>query len=380
MNEKLIKMLSMFPVLSCYSEEQWLRMGYSAEAVAAAKAEIKERAAKMEFQPEPGSGITANASFGALNWNVVIQKAIKGFATQKLAPLVDVFSTNISGACVPADNPKAMPTVTVPVVNMGDDTAAIDPTNLDDLNSGSAIGVPVQLHLIGDGIEIPISAITEGYTAEDLVAGCVESVRRKVMAYVLGQLTADQTDADGNNVAAVGTTTVPALGEGWSAGYVNTELSEALDADAVSLLVNRPYYGGLKRTDGDSLSLNEIDVEGVHKVAQVSVLDDNAVGLLAAKNSMAVAMRAPVLYGPAYPVVMQFVDGDTRLPLTMVQYYKPGEMTMHVKVLTAIGAARVVPTAATILVTGTADEPATDEPAADEPAADEPAAEPSTEE
>jgi hypothetical protein len=33
----------------------------------------------------------------------------------------------------------------------------------------------------------------------------------------------------------------------------------------------------------------------------------------------------------------------------MVQYYKAGEMTMHIKVLTAIGAKRVVADAARIL-------------------------------
>lgn len=342
MKEKLIRMISMFPVVLSYTPQQWVAAGFSMDEVEDAKAEIEARAANMSagLMPGKGSGITATATYGALNWNVVIEKAVKGWTTQQLAPLVDAFSTDISGETVVASNPQAMPKITVPVYNMGDDTAVLDPNNLDELNSGNAFGVPVQLHLLGDGVEIPMDALMQGYTAENIVAGCVESVRRKAIKYVLGQVVAEAKDAAGKDIAKPATETVPALGEGWGSGWVNRNLSDMLD-DNACLLVNRQYMGGMRRDDTNGLTFDQLGVDGVYKVDQVSVLGENAIGLLAAKNSMVVGMRAPVLVGPAYPIVMQFVDGETRLPLTMVQYFKPGEMTMHVKVLTAVGAARV---------------------------------------
>jgi hypothetical protein len=46
---------------------------------------------------------------------------------------------------------------------------------------------------------------------------------------------------------------------------------------------------------------------------------------------------------------MQLKDGDTMLPITMVQYYNPAKMKMRVVLLTAVGAKRVTPSAATVL-------------------------------
>lgn len=353
MKEKLIRMISMFPVVLSYTPAQWLATGYTMEEVEAAKAEIETRAATMSagLMPEKGSAITAAATYGALNWNVVIEKAVKGWTTQQLAPLVEAFSTDISGETVVASNPQAMPRITVPVYNIGDDTAVLDPTDLDALNSGNAFGVPVQLHLLGDGVEIPVDALMGGYTAENIVAGCVESVRRKAMKYVLSQVTANCNTTEAKPVAKPATVTVPALDKGWSSGWVNRNLSDMLEEPAC-LLVNRQYMGGMRRDDTNGLTFDQLGVDGVYKVDQVSALGENAIGLLAAKNSMVVGMRAPVLVGPAYPVVMQFVDGETRLPLTMVQYFVPGKMTMHVKVLTAVGAARVNAAACRVLVAG----------------------------
>lgn len=342
MKEKLIRMISMFPVVLSYTPQQWLAAGYTMDEVEEARKEIDARAASMSagLLPDKGSLISAAANYGALNWNVVIEKAVKGWTKQQLAPLVEAFSTDISGETVVASNPQAMPKITVPVYNISDDSAVLDPTDLDALNSGNAFGVPVQLHLLGDGVEIPFDALAKGYTAENIVAGCVESVRRKAMKFVLSQVVADCKDADGKDIAKPATEAVPALDEGWSAGWVNRNLSDMLE-DSATLLVNRQYMGGMRAEDNRSLTFDQLGVDGVYKVDQVSALGENAIGLLAAKNSMVVGMRAPVLVGPAYPVVMQFVDGETKLPLTMVQYFVPGKMTMHVKVLTAIGAARV---------------------------------------
>ncbi len=341
MNEKLIKLLSMFPVVAQCSDAAFMSMGYSPTEVADAKQAIAERAGNISAGLASGSSFTAESTYGALNWNVVAKNAIKGWASEKLAALVDVFSIDVSGSAVVVENPEAMPSVTVPVVRMGENTAVIDPTNLDQLNGGSSTGVAVQLHLIGDGVAVPFSAIMAGHTAENMVAGVVESVRRKVMHYVLSQLAAATPD----------TVTVPTPAEGWGPGYVNRELSGLLEADNASLLADRKYFAGLQKDNANTLGLSEVALDGVYKCGQMTALGAKAVGLLAAPNAMAVAMRAPVLPGPAYPVHMQFVDGDTRLPLTMVQYFKPGEMAVHVKVLAAVGAAVVDKSAAAVLVT-----------------------------
>ena len=357
MKEKLRQMLAMFPgMFAGMSDANIARMGYSVEDVKEVRAQIAEEAAKHQASLQQAGlaapHITAESNYAALNWNVVSSNGIAAYVQQKLAPLTNVFSTDISGAAVPADNPDAMPAVTVPVYDIDEDSAVVNPTNLDELDGGNCYGVAVKLDIIGAGIEVPISAIMEGYKAQEMVKGVVETTLRKAMSYVMGKMVeSGVTDTAGNTIAVPENVTVPTPDTGWTPGYVNRKLTGMLDSESRSLLLNSAYFAGLQPDDKLTLDVRGLALTGVHEVRQVKHLGSKAVGLLAAKNAMAIAMRAPTLYGPAYDTVMQFVDGNTGLPLTMVQYYKAGEMTMHIKVLTAIGAKRVVADSARILVT-----------------------------
>lgn len=355
MNEKLRQMLAMFPgMFAGMSDENIARMGYPLETVKAVRAHIAEETAK-NFASIQDAGlavphVTAESSYAALNWNMVAQNGIAAYVNQRLAPLTNVFSTDISGAAVVADNPDAMPSVTVPVYDIDEDAAVVNPTNLDALDGGNCYGVNVKLDIIGAGIEVPVSAIMEGYKAQEMVKGVVETTLRKAVSYVMGKVVeSGVTDTSGETIAVPASVAVPGIDNGWGPGYVNRKLSGILEHEDRSLLLNSEFYAGLKPEDKLTLEIGGLDMLGVHEVRQVKALGSTAVGLLAAKNAMAVAMRAPTLFGPAYSTVMQFVDGNTGLPLTMVQYYKAGEMTMHIKVLTAIGAKRVVADAARIL-------------------------------
>lgn len=355
MNEKLRQMLAMFPgMFARMSDENVARMGYPVETVREVRAQIAEETAKNHASLMAAGltapHITAESSYAALNWNTVAQNGIAAYVQQRLAPLAGVFSSDISGAAVPVDNPDAMPSVTVPVYDIAEDSAQINPTNLDNLDGGACYGVSVKLDLIGAGIEVPVSAITEGYKAQEMVKGVVETVLRRAMSYVLSKVVATGvTTTGGATIDVPASVTVPTVDTGFTPGYVNRKLTGLLESESRSLLLNSEYYAALRPDDKLSLDLRGLALDGVHEVRQVSALGDDVVGLLASKNSMAVAMRAPTLFGPAYDTVMQFVDGNTGLPLTMVQYYKPGEMTMHIKVLTAIGAKRVAPESARIL-------------------------------
>lgn len=355
MKEKLRQMLAMFPgMFANMSDANIARMGYDLATVKEVRNQVAEEAAKhLESLQAAGLAvphITAESSYAALNWNVVAQNGIAAYVQQRLAPLTSVFSTDISGAAVVADNPDAMPSVTVPVYGIDEDAAVVNPTNLDELDGGKCYGVNVKLDIIGAGIEVPVSAIMEGYKAQDMVRGVVETTLRKAMSYVMEKMVATGvTDTSGATIPVPATVEVPGLDTGWTPGYVNRKLTGLLEEEERSLLLNSAFYAGLKPDDKLTLDFRGLDLAGVHEVRQVNKLGANCIGLLAAKNAMAVAMRAPTLFGPAYESVMQFVDGNTGLPLTMVQYYKAGEMTMHIKVLTAIGAKRVVADAARIL-------------------------------
>ncbi|MBQ4594797.1 MAG: hypothetical protein IJA81_09200 [Akkermansia sp.] len=348
MKEKIIALLSKYPVLATAQPAQLARLGITPEAMAEAKAAIEAKLADV------APGQTAAANYGSLAWNIVGKQAIRKWHST-LAPLTGAFSTDISGDTVLADDPDVHPKITVNVVDVDADSAVINPTNLDALDGGSSTGVEVSLDIIAAGCKVPASAIMDGHRADEMVLACVETCRRKAMAYVLGKLVeAGVTDTDGEAVSAPGELTVPAVGSGWGAGYVNRNLSEAIDAEGVCLLVDRPHYAGLKPEDNDSLSLNKLDVEGVHKVSDLAPLGEGVVGLLAAKNCMAVGMRAPFMWSEAYSAVVQLTDGETQLPLTMVQYFKPGEMQLRIAVLTAVGARRVNGAGAILLKDGAA--------------------------
>lgn len=346
----------MFPgMFARMSDENIARMGYSVDTVRAVRAQIAEETAKNHASLVAAGlsapHITAESSYAALNWNTVAQNGIAAYVQQRLAPIANVFSTDISGAAVPADNPEAMPSVTVPVYDIAEDSAVVNPTNLDELDGGACYGVAVKLDIIGAGIEVPISAIMDGYKAQDMVRGVVETTLRKAMSYVLDAMAKPgETTTAGSSIATPATVTVPTPDTGFTAGYVNRRLTGLLESENRSLLLNSEYYAALRPDDKLGLDMRGLALDGVYEVRQVQRMEANCIGLLAAKNSLAVAMRAPTLFGPAYDTVMQFVDGNTGLPLTMVQYYKPGEMTMHIKVLTAIGAKRVVPASARLLI------------------------------
>ena len=345
----------MFPCLMELSDEKLIRMGIDPTEAATVKEEIKAEAADAR-KAEASLGFnsptrSAAAAYGALNWNVVAKEAVQGFSTQKLAPLVGVFSTDISGDTVLADNPEAMPAVTVPVVGLATENAVVEnPEDLDAIGAGNCKGVPVKLSVLASAVEFPVSAMWEGHKVTNMVAGAVEVLRRKAVHHVYSQLVATGvTDTAGTAIPACSTTQVPALDDGWCAGYANRKLSAAVEADDVSLIVNRQYFAGLMQENNKDLSLDQLAFEGVYKSGQVEALGSNAIGLIAAKNSMAVAMRAPHLLDGGYDAVMQLRDGDTMLPITMVQYFNPAKMKMRVILMTAVGAKRVTPTAATIL-------------------------------
>lgn len=343
---------AMFPFLMSLSEEGLLRMGIDPAAAAKAKEEIAAEAAEA-VKAEGTRGVarrSAAAAYGSLNWNVVAKEAVQGFSTQKLAPLTGVFSTDISGSTVDAANTDAMPRVTVPVVGLGDENdVAVNPTDLDAIGSTDARGVAVKLDVLATAVDFPVTALMEGYKVMDLVASATERLRRKAVAYVYGKLTAAATDTAGKTIAAPAVKQVPALDEGWDAGYVNRNLSAAIEADDVSLVVDRQHFAGLLPRSNDDITLAQIAMEGVFKSGQVASAGEGVIGFVAAKNAMAVGMRAPSIMPDAYTNVIQLSDGDTMLPLTMVQYYNPGKMTMRVVMMTAIGATRVVPESVLIL-------------------------------
>lgn len=343
---------AMFPFLMNLSEEGLLRMGIDPAAAATAKEEIAAEAAEA-VKAEGSRGVarrSAAAAYGSLNWNVVAGEAVKGFNKAALAPLVNVFSTDISGATVDASNPEGMPRVTVPVVGLGDMAdVAVNPNDLDAIGSTDARGVAVKLDVLATAVDFPVTALMEGYKVMDLVASATERLRRKAVAYVYGKLTAAATDTAGKTIATPATKNVPKLDEGWDAGYVNRHLSAAIEADEVSLVVDRAHFAGLLPRTNDDLTLSQIAMEGVHKSGQVTAAGEGVIGFVAAKNAMAVGMRAPSILAEGYANVIQLTDGDTMLPLTMVQYYNPGKMTMRVVMMTAIGATRVVPESAIIL-------------------------------
>lgn len=349
---------AMFPFLMTLGEEGLLRMGIDPAAAATAKEEIAAEAAEA-VKAEASRGVarrSAAASYGSLNWNVVCQQAVQGFSKQALSPLTGVFSTDISGAAVDAANPEGMPRVTVPVVGLGNvDDVAVNPSDLDAIGSTDARGVPVKLDVLATAVDFPVTALMEGYKVMDLVSSATERLRRKAVAYVYGKLTAAATDAAGGTIAAPATKQVPRMDEGWDAGYVNRHLSAAIEADNVSLVVDRTHFAGLLPRNNDDLLLNQLAFEGVYKSGQVSAAGEGVIGFVAAKNAMAVGMRAPSILVDAYANVIQMQDGDTLLPLTMVQYYNPGKMTMRVVMMTAIGATRVVPESALILKETAAD-------------------------
>ena len=335
MKAKLQEILAKYPVLAQVNPQVLTQRGISPADMAEAKAAVEAKLADV------APGQSAEATYGALAWNIVGKNAIRKWHSS-LAPLTGAFSTDISGDTVIAGDGKIHPKITVNVIDVDENSAAINPTNLDSLDGGSSTGVEVELNIIAAGCKVPATAIMNGHSADEMVLACVETCRRKAMAFVLAQLVAaDVKDTDGKAVAAPGEMEVPGVGEGWGAGYVNRHISEAIDADGVSLLVNRPYYAGLKPEDNDTLSLNQLDVEGVHKVSNLAPLGEGVVGLLAAKNCMAVGMRAPFMWEGAYSSIMQLSDGETQLPLTLVQYFKPGEMQLRIAVLTAVGAKRV---------------------------------------
>lgn len=335
MKEKIAEVLAKYPVIEQAPAPMLAKLGITPSALAEAKAAVEAKVTEV------APGQTAAATYGSLAWNVVGKNAIRKWHSS-LAPLVGAFSTDISGDTVMTDDPNAHPRVTVNVVDASADAAAINPDNLDELDGGSSTGVEVTLDIVAAGCSIPASAIMDGHRADEMVLACVESCRKKAMAYVLGKLVeAEVKNTDGTAIAAPATKAVANIEQGWGAGYVNRHLSEAIDADGVSLLVNRAYYAGLKPEDNDSLSLNQLDVEGVHKVSDLSPLGSNVIGLLASKNCMAVGMRAPFVWNGAYSTIVQLSDGETQLPLTLVQYFKPGEMQLRIAVLTAVGAKRV---------------------------------------
>ncbi|MBR2126939.1 MAG: hypothetical protein IJ943_09430 [Akkermansia sp.] len=338
MNEKIQKIqeiLAKYPVLALATPKQLSKLGITADEVAAAKAAVEAKLSDV------APGQSAETQYGALAWNIVGKKAIQKWHSS-LAPLVEAFSTDISGDTVMADDEKVHPKITVNVIDIDANAAVVNPSDLDALTGSSSTGVEVELDIIAAGCAVPAAAIMDGHRADEMVLACVETCRRKAMAYVLGKLVeGDVKSTDGATIAIPATQEVPAIGEGWGAGYVNRHLSEAIDADGVTLLVNRSCYAGLKPEDNDSLSLNQLDVEGVHKVSDLSPLGADVVGLVAAKNCMAVGMRAPFMWDGAYSAVVQLSDGETRLPLTMVQYLNPAKMTLRIAVLTAVGARRV---------------------------------------
>lgn len=347
----------MFPWLMELSDNKLVNLGISPTEAAVIKEEIAAEAAEA-LKAEQALGFAherrnAADAYGSLNWNVVCKEAVQGFSTQALAPLINVFSTDISGDTIPASDPDAMPKVTVPVIGLATNNAVVEnPTDLDAIGSGFVKGVAVDMTVLASAVDFSVSAMWEGHKVVNMIKGAIEVLRRKAVEHVYSKLVATGvTDTDGTAIAAPSTVTVPALDEGWDAGYANRHLTAALEADDVSLVVNRQYYSGLLQADNDDLGFNQLAFEGVYKSGQTSALGTNAVGFVAAKNAMAVGMRAPHMLSGAYDSIMQLRDGDTLLPLTMVQYYDPAKMKLRVVLLTAVGAKRCCPDAAAILTT-----------------------------
>lgn len=348
---------AMFPWLMELADNKLVNLGIDPTEAAVVKDEIKAEAAEaLKAEQALGFGsVRRNAAdaYGSLNWNVVCKEAVQGFSAQALAPLVNVFSTDISGDAIPADDPAAMPKITVPVIGLATTNAVVaNPTDLDEIGTGFVKGIPVEMTVLASAVDFTVAAMWEGHKVTNMVKGAIEVLRRKAVEHVYSALVATGvTDTDGGAVAACKTVTVPDLEGGWDAGYANRNLTSAIEADDVSLVVNRQYHSGLLQANTYDLGFNQLAFEGVYKSGQIEALGANAVGFVAAKNAMAVGMRAPQLLGGAYDSVMQLRDGDTLLPLTMVQYFDPAKMKLRVVVMTAVGAKRVTPGAAAILTT-----------------------------
>lgn len=349
MKEKYQEILAKYPVLAYASGAQLAHLGISAADVEAANA----AAAAKRSDVAPGQ--TAFDYSPSLAWNIVGKQVIRKWQ-RSLEPLLSAFSTDISGDTVLADDPNIHPKITVNVVDINGDEAVLNPLDLDSLAGGSSYGVEVPLDIIASGCEIPARAIMAGHHADEMVLACIETCRRKTVQHVLSKLVEKNvTDTEGNAIEEPEVCYFDRGGQN-GVGVFNQMFSELLPAEDVCLCLHRVAYAVLKPVTNEDIPISALDFASVYKLNDTSGLGARVAGFIASKDCMAVGLRAPFMWGGAYSSVMQLSDGENKLPLTMVQYFQPGKMTLRVAVLTAVGARRVNGAAVKILGLENAEE------------------------
>lgn len=323
--------LALFPVLRGLNEATRTQLGVSDDQI---RAELDASGLNQEGV----GGAVAESHLGSLGWSVVAKDAILG-VTEAVAPLVDAFSTSISSDVLMDD---VVPRVVVDVVSKGSNAAQIDPDDLSAVDNVKSYGVPVDMHLVVDSCILKVTALADGHRAVNKVLALIESVKSTAADYVLKQLVkADAKDVDGNPIAMPETIEVPAIGEGWDAGYINRNLTELESGRADAIVIQRKLYGAAKQAANTDLDIRALD-SAVYPMDNLSGLGDGVVGFAARKSAAAVAMRVPPMMQGNYDSTFILTDGQSKLPIIVAQQWDQSKLGVRITVATMVGAARVV--------------------------------------
>ncbi len=338
--ETQLSKLACFPVLASVDAAALVEMGFEMGVIDEVRA------------------AAAPTSYANLGYNVVADKSLKNFS-DNLIDLSNTFATNFSGSAVVAKRRNVRPTITVELEDDAGKEALINASKLSDAGGSKYGAVTVELQEAMWSEEISIGDIANGHEAEKLVSTCINVVARKCVEYALSGLTEAAFDVDGVAIAVPDSVEVPAYGKDavgtpFCAGWANTELSEILQPYTDALLLDKGYYGAMKRSSTDDLRLGDLDFGVIKKVTGIAALGKNVVGVIAKKACMGIAMRAPLVLPDTYRHVSVVTHGTTKLPMVIVQHWDGDEGVLRIAAKTLIGRKRGHADAARLLVSAPA--------------------------
>ncbi len=352
------QMVKLVPCIAKMSADEQTAMGFNPEAV-------KTVAATMDgtTTPTPGQagGYPDNTgkspNYTLAPWSVVADKGVKRFYS--ILASLEGFSTTFSKEFQVVGNPNVLPQMSVPIYDSVGKAAVDDYSNYDNRRSGTVNYTSVSLHKVDEVVEVFAGDITAGIDIVPLVEGAIFRVAERVQELVFNGIAVGATEekarAGENSPRAVTALEIKSVEDGFSFGYANKVLSEAIQPRVDALLLSSDYYGALKSENRDSLRPSDLDVGLVQKVQGLEELGDDCVGLLANKRGCAVGMKAPYFLQGAYASHQQLQKQDgTNTPISIVTYYQPGLNCLKIVVATMVGVRVTDVTAIKPLVPATA--------------------------
>lgn len=338
--KKLAGLVKLFPSMRALNPAVLKYFGFNAadvyDAAAAGPAPAAGAGVRKAGQMQMVDGGNANLDVGA--WSVVMRDALRRWV-DSFAPW-HAFSFSVSDEFYVPGAPNILPRMNVNIVDNTGEAKMDDYSGyFSRTDNSKATHAEVVLHKFDDVISISPSDLAKGVSPEPLIAAAMSRVANAVQGYFLSELAVGKTQGDDQSTA-ISAITVPEVGSSESQfnfGYANRHLSEAIQPRVTGMLLNAEYYAALKMANQFDFGPDQLDIDNVAKVLNLSKLGLNAVGLLANQRGAGIGFRPMLMMRGAYDSMEQLTYQGAPMSLTVTTGFDPDNNCMKVIVGTLAG-------------------------------------------